>query len=218
MNQVTHTVLDEADTLIDDSFMERVGPIMSKVQQSQVIFVSATVPRIIPEQLQPITQSMVHVTSSLLHKPLHNITQRFLRLSRSAKPSYMLQIAKSAKQPLLIFSNRNKTSQWLKMFLHDNGVDCSNISGDMHVHTRMEQWDRFIRGKVNVLSCTDVGSRGLDTTLVNHVVNYDFPLYAVDYLHRIGRTGRLGSPQACKATNFITGPEEVRLVQEIEVS
>lgn len=215
---MAHTVLDEADTLIDDSFMDRIGPIMLKVPQSQVVFVSATVPRIIPQQLESITQTMVHVTSSLLHKPLHNITQRFLRLTRSTKPAYILQIAKFSTQPLLIFTNRNQTCKWLAMFLRENGIECSNMSGDMAYHLRQEQWGNFVRGKVNVLSATDVGSRGLDTTQVNHVVNYDFPLYAADYLHRIGRTGRFGSPEACRATNFITGPEEVQLVQEIEVN
>lgn len=49
------------------------------------------------------------------------------------------------------------------------------------------------------------------------MLNYDFPLYAADYLHRIGRVGRLGSPESCKVTNFISSPQEINLVQQIEV-
>ncbi|KAJ3631819.1 hypothetical protein MTP99_012925 [Tenebrio molitor] len=104
------------------------------------------------------------------------------------------------------------------MFLRENGVPCSNINGDMKYAIRVEQWNSFIKGETQILSATDVGSRGLDTTQVTHVLNYDFPLYAADYLHRIGRIGRLGSTRSCKATNFISGPEEVRLVQQIELA
>lgn len=117
---------------------------------------------------------------------------------------------------MLVFTNRNQTSNWLAMFLRENGVSCSNINGDMNYVIRTEQWNDFIRGHTKVLSATDVGSRGLDTTQVRHVLNYDFPLYAADYLHRIGRVGRLGSHQDCRVTNFVSGPEEVGLVQQIE--
>lgn len=217
-NNILYTVMDEADTLLDDSFVERISVIFKRVPQSKIILVSATMPKSIPDILKPIEPNLEHLLSPKLHKPLLNITQKFMRISRSEKPSNLLQITKKNKHPMLVFTNRNETCNWLAMFLRENGVPCSNINGDMNYAIRIEQWNNFIRGETKILSSTDVGSRGLDTTQVEHVLNYDFPLYAADYLHRIGRVGRLGSSKTCKATNFISGPEEVRLVQQIEVS
>lgn len=183
-----------------------------------MILVSATLPRQLPDILIPIEPTLKHVVSPRIHKPLLNITQKFLRLTRSTKPSHLLQIAKSNSSPMLIFTNKNETCNWLALFLRENGVTCANINGDMNYHIRVDQWNQFVRGDAQILSATDVGSRGLNTVQVKHVLNYDFPLYAADYIHRIGRVGRLGSPASCKATNFISGPEEIKLVQQIEVS
>ncbi|KAJ8942905.1 hypothetical protein NQ314_009880 [Rhamnusium bicolor] len=218
LNEVQYTVLDEADTLIDDSFIERMNGLIKRVSQSQIILVSATLPRQLPEILSFLEPTMKHVVSPKIHKPLLNITQKFLRLTKSAKPSNLLQIAKNNKDPMLIFANKNQTCNWIALFLRESGVPCSNINGDMNYAIRIEQWNQFIRGDVKILAATDVGSRGLNTVQVKHVLNYDFPLYEADYLHRIGRVGRLGSPLSCKATNFISGSEEVRLVQQIELA
>lgn len=217
LNEVEYTVLDEVDTLLDDSFVERMESLIKRVSHSQFILVSATYPKQLPSVLQPIEQILMPITSERLHKPLRTITQRFLRLTKSARPSQLLAIAKQNKDPLLIFTNRNETCKWLSMFLNENNVNCSNISGDMYYALRIEQWNQFKNGKTRVLSATDIGSRGLDTKDVKHVLNYDFPLYAADYIHRIGRTGRLSSPELCKVTNFVVCPEEIKLVQQIEV-
>lgn len=185
---------------------------------SQVIFVAATIPRSIPDKLKPMTDNLVQIVSPEIHKPLLNITQKFLRLTRSRKPSHLLQLAKSNKEPMIVFTNKNETCNWLAMFLRENGVACSNINGDMNYAIRIDQWNQFVRGDTRVLSATDIASRGLNTIQVRHLLNYDFPLYAADYLHRIGRIGRLGSPDLCKATNLITSEREIKLVQQIEVS
>ncbi|KAJ8950857.1 hypothetical protein NQ318_011153 [Aromia moschata] len=215
---VQFMVLDEADTLIDDSFIERMNGLIKRVPQSQIILVSATLPRQIPEVLGPVEPTLKHVISPKIHKPLLNITQKFMRLSKSNKPSHLLQIVKGNKEPMLIFTNKNGTCNWVALFLRENGIPCANINGDMNYAIRIDQWNQFVKGDVKILSATDVGSRGLNTVQVKHVLNYDFPWYAADYLHRIGRIGRLGSPVACRATNFISSPEEVRLVQQIEAS
>ncbi|KAJ3646333.1 hypothetical protein Zmor_023925 [Zophobas morio] len=218
LNQVLYTVLDEADTLVDDSFSERMFSVIKRLPQSKIVLVSATMPKTIPEYLKPIEPSLMQLVSPKIHRPLLTITQKFLRMTRSTKPSNLLQIAKTNKHPMLIFTSRNATCNWLAMFLRENGIPCSNINGDMNYAIRIDQWNSFIKGETKILSSTDVGSRGLDTTQVGHVLNYDFPVYAADYLHRIGRIGRLGSSLDCKATNFISGPEEVRLVQQIELA
>lgn len=218
LNEVQHTVLDEADTLTDDSFNERIEGLLKRVSQSQIILVSATLPKTTPDILKPIESNLYQVISPNLHKPLLHVRQKFLRLLRTEKPGHLLDIAKNNKAPLLIFTNRNETCNWLALFLRENGVPCSNINGDMNYSIRIQQWNDFIKGNTNILSATDVGSRGLDTTQVEHVLNYEFPIYAADYLHRVGRVGRLGSPDNCKITNFVSAGPEVNLVQQIELA
>lgn len=217
LDRVQYTVLDEADTLTDDSFIERLEGIIKRVPQSQMILVSATLPQRLPDCLKPIEETLKHVVSPKIHKPLMNITQKFIRLTKSARPGELLFIARNAKNPLLVFTNNSKTCDWLAMFLRENGISCSNINGEMNRSLRIEQWNNFISGKANILSATDIVSRGMDLKQISHVLNYDFPKYMADYLHRIGRTGRFGSPLSCKVTNFVAGFYEVKLVQQIEV-
>ncbi|XP_044747775.1 probable ATP-dependent RNA helicase DDX28 [Coccinella septempunctata] len=218
LQNVQHTVLDEADTLTDDSFDERVSGILRKVSQSRIILVSATLPKYLPDSLKPIEPNLVEVISPEIHRPLLHVSQKFLRIPRSGKVSHLLQIAKANKDPLLIFTNRNDTCNWVAMFLRENGEMCSNINGDMNYAIRIQQWSDFVEGRTRILSATDVGSRGLDTVQIRHVVNYEFPLYAADYLHRIGRVGRIGSPRNCKVTNLLCGGQEIELVQQIELA
>ncbi|KRT78758.1 helicase, partial [Oryctes borbonicus] len=216
LNKVLHVVFDEADTLLDDSFVDKVDTLTKRVSQSQIIFASATLPKKFPEAFEPIMQNITYVTSPRLHRPLLNVTQKFIRVTRSGRPTYLLEIAKSTKSPLLIFSNKNATCDWVSMFLREHDIKCANINGSMNYLIRIDQWQQFISGNVNVLSATDVGSRGLDTIQVKQVLNYDFPLYASDYIHRVGRVGRLGSMMDCKIANFITGTQDIKLVQQIE--
>lgn len=211
-------MLDEADTLMDDSFVEVVSKLVIRTSQAQVILVSATVPQSLPDSLKPLENNFEHIISPKIHKPLLNISQKFMRLTHTRKPSLLLQIAKNNKDPMLIFTNKNETSNWVALFLRENGIQCSNINGDMNYAIRIDQWNQFVRGDTKILSATDVASRGLNTIQVKHLLNYDFPLYASDYIHRIGRIGRLGSSPICKATNFIAGEQEIKLVQQIEVS
>ncbi|CAH2002369.1 unnamed protein product [Acanthoscelides obtectus] len=218
LGEVAHTILDEADTLMDDSFLEKLTTLINRVPQSQIILVTATLPRKLPDILKPFEPTLKYVISPKIHKPLLNIHQKFLRLTHSAKPGYLLQIAKANKSPMLIFSNKNETCNWVSLFLSENGVDCANINGDMNYALRIDQWNKFASGKANILSATDVGSRGLNTIQVRQVLNYDFPLFAADYIHRIGRVGRFGSPDACRVTNFLTRHTEIQLLQQIELA
>lgn len=218
LNDVKYAVLDEADTLIDDSFVDRMEGLIKRMSQSQLLLVSATIPRKLPPVLAPIETTLKHVVSPKIHKPLLNITQKFLRLTKSSKPGHLLKLAKENNQPMLIFTNKNETCNWVALFLRENGVNCANINGDMNYFIRIDQWNQFARGDVQILSATDIGSRGLNTVQVRHVLNYDFPLYAADYLHRIGRVGRLGSAESCKVTNFVAGFPEVKMVQQIELA
>ncbi|KOB70916.1 putative ATP-dependent RNA helicase DDX28, partial [Operophtera brumata] len=175
IHNVHHLVLDEADTLLDDSFSDK----------------------------------------------LSHLLKKFLRLGKAQKPVELLKLVQAdvnQKRPVMIFSNQTATCDFVSMFLNENNIECVNINGQMAVALKIGKFEMFRSGQVNVLSVTDIASRGLDTTRVGHIINYDFPLYTADYIHRCGRTGRIGSPANCSVTNFVAWPREVAIVQKMETS
>lgn len=88
----------------------------------------------------------------------------------------------------------------------------------MEQQERLEQYQKFRDGIVNVISCTDIASRGLDSTRVKHIINYEFPMFVSDYIHRCGRTGRIGHDENCLVTSFISQKKELPLLHSIEKS
>lgn len=103
------------------------------------------------------------------------------------------------------------------MFLNEQGVPCVNLNGTMSQHFRENRFAEYQSGQHLVLSCTDIASRGLDTTRTHHVINYDVPTNISDYIHRCGRVGRVGSQVASGlVTTLVCNPTEVELVQQIE--
>ncbi|XP_022123933.2 probable ATP-dependent RNA helicase DDX28 [Pieris rapae] len=233
IHNVHHVVLDEADTLLDDSFIEKLVALMKKFrihyksemkappEGCQITLVSATLPHELPESVSAFMdpQSLRTVATDNIHRILPHIPHKFVRLGKAQKPGELLKLVQAdinLKRQVMVFSNKTSTCDFVSMFLNENGIKCLNINGRMAVPLKAGNMDLFKSGKVQVISSTDVASRGLDTTGVSHIINYDFPLYTSDYIHRCGRTGRLGSPQDSFVTNFIAWPREVQLVQKIE--
>ncbi|XP_055839847.1 probable ATP-dependent RNA helicase DDX28 [Episyrphus balteatus] len=233
MDKVRHVVLDEADTLLDDTFSDKLCFFLKrfpfhknhlqddKVVGSQLILASATMPTNTDQILQNIidTSTLHQVVSPNLHRLMPHITHKFLRMNKSDRPANILTLVKSElakKRPVIVFGNKSSTSDYVSMFLNNNGVNCINLNGDMLMKIRIGRFEQFQQGHVDVLSTTDVGSRGLDTTRARQVVNFDFPLHVSDYIHRCGRIGRVGSQHKCLVTNFVSSQREISLVQKIE--
>ncbi|CAO1360912.1 unnamed protein product [Diamesa hyperborea] len=235
MDQVRHVVLDEADTLLDDSFTEKLSYFLQRfpfhknhhqnehIVGTQLFLASATMPTNTEEVFRSIIDpdTLKVIASDDLHKILPHVQQKFLRMNKADRPGNILKIVKSEvqrKRPVIIFSNKSTTSDYLSIFLNDNGVNCLNLNGDMLMQIRSGRFEQFQSGEVDVLSTTDIGSRGLNTTRARHIINFDFPLYVSDYIHRCGRTGRLGSSTNCYITNFVSSLRELDLVREIELT
>ncbi|KAM3963665.1 putative ATP-dependent RNA helicase Dbp21E2 [Aphomia sociella] len=235
IHNVHHVVLDEADTLLDDSFIGKLSNLLKKfsIQYKvdikvpptgcQLTLVSATMPSELPDSVSSFVdpESLKTVTTSNIHRLLPHVPQKFLRLGKAQKPGELLKLVQAdvnQQRPVMIFSNQTSTCDFVSMFLNENNIECININGRMAVALKLGKFDMFRNGNVNVISCTDVASRGLDTLRTRHVINYDFPLYTADYIHRCGRTGRIGSPENCNVTNFVAWPREIQMVQKIETS
>ncbi|KAK2524012.1 hypothetical protein Q9966_011831 [Columba livia] len=205
-------VLDEADALMDESFAEPLeeilahaplaagapGPAGPGEARTQVVVVGATFPTGLSEMLEKFTDvgRFVTLTTQHLHRLPPHVQQKFVRLKGQDKLPELLQLLKegpASGRTVLIFCNSASTVNWLGYILDDHKIKHLRLQGQMSAAARAGIFASFQKGDVSVLVCTDLASRGLDTSSVQLVVNYDFPETLQDYLHRVGRVGRVGS-------------------------
>ncbi|XP_065578982.1 probable ATP-dependent RNA helicase DDX28 [Artemia franciscana] len=235
-DMLAHVVIDEADTMLDDSFKDHTGRYLRRFSLqtenptdensvrtgAQVTLVGATVPKdlknILADKL-PI-DALEEIRSPYTHRIMPNVTQKFLRIAMIKKGDVLLDLARQDfKKNLrtLIFSNKSETCDWINFYLNENGIPTYSISGKTPRDVRADAYERYRQGEGNVISCTDIASRGLDTLDVHHVINFDFPLNMSDYIHRVGRVGRVGAKVTGHVTSLVTKHHlEVDLVQKIE--
>lgn len=225
MDHCRFVVLDESDTLLDESFHEKMSYYLRRFsfhRNTQLILASATMPTSVEEFHAVIDpESLRKVVSEDLHKILPYVTQKFIRMNKTGRPEHLLRLVKGElekRRPCIVFSNKTPTSDYISIFLNNNGVDCININGDMHNELRAGRFDQFRTGAVNVLSTTDCLGRGINTLRARHIINFDFPNFIADYIHRCGRVGRLSGVENCTVTNFISSEQELKLVRQIELS
>jgi len=133
--------------------------------------------------------------------------------ARSKREALRLLIKRENVKNALIFCNRKSDVDILNRSLQKYGLDAAALHGDMAQEVRTETLERFKRGEVRLLVCSDVAARGLDIQFMSHVFNFDVPHHAEAYVHRIGRTGRAG--RRGRAITLAT-PDESKAVAAIE--
>lgn len=109
------------------------------------------------------------VVSPFLHKVMPHITQKFIRVRKSQRPIELLSLVKKdidKKRPVIVFSNKKATSDYVSIFLNDQGIETVSMNNLAAERIRRQQFLKFQTGQVNVLSTTDLASRGLDTKRV----------------------------------------------------
>ncbi|XP_048887007.1 probable ATP-dependent RNA helicase DDX28 [Brienomyrus brachyistius] len=235
MTLLSFLVIDEADTMFDPSFSGLVESILTYVRvasspsetvgpghKAQLAVVGATFPGGVGEVLSQVTDlgSVLTVRSRMLHFLMPHVKQTFLKVRGADKLLELHQELKKTREGLgvLVFCNSSATVNWLGYTLEDLGVRHVRLQGEMPAPMRAGIFQSFQKGLVDVLVCTDIASRGLDTQRVGVVVNYDFPESHTDYIHRAGRVGRAGSGSDGAVLSFVTHPWDVELVQAIETA
>jgi len=222
-------VLDEVDTLVDDSFKAITSELLAKLRkklEQQLIFAGATFPSNLNTSLGHIidTEDLEIIQTRHLHRVLPNVYQKFIKSPKVGRLDYLLDVIEpdvDKKRKVLIFCNKASTAAYINHSLNEQGIPTLHFAGgNMNPSTRQHNLNMFMNeDDCNVLACTDLVSRGIDTQMIHHVVNYDFPISMVDYLHRVGRVGRVGQNlSGAKVTNLVCGKISVALVQEIEKS
>ncbi|TNE88115.1 MAG: DEAD/DEAH box helicase [Deltaproteobacteria bacterium] len=194
LDHVQWLVLDEADRMLDMGFIGDIRRVLRKVpRERQTLMFSATMAKEIEHLAKEILDDPALVEVAPPASTAEVVEQKVMFLRRLNKIHLLLQlIADPAMARGLVFTRTKRGADRLHTLLAREGVRAEVIHGDYSQAARNQALERFRDGESPLLIATDVASRGLDIDGVTHVFNFDLPLEAAAYVHRIGRTGRAG--------------------------
>jgi len=193
LNDISHLVLDEADTMLDMGFIEDIQFILDLTPEKKVMSLfSATMPPAILRLSEDYLRNPKQFLLSADDLSVEGIEQAFLIIRDREKMTFLVDFIKENKtgQTIVFCSTKHRTRDVARM-LHKK-FNVVAIEGDMSQHQREMSMSKFRTGKAEILVATDVASRGIDVPQVALVVNYDVPNQELLYFHRIGRTARAG--------------------------
>ncbi len=215
LDHVRYAVLDEADRMLDIGFRPDIEKILRRCpQQRQTLLLSATLP---PPVLRLAQRYMVEPTNINLSPEkitVENIRQTYFTVDEDRKFELLLKVfEREQPRQCIIFCERKRWVEDVYRMLRKHLPRVAAMHGDLPQSMRNRIMQGFRDGKIVYLVATDVVGRGIDVRNISHVVNYDIPLDPENYVHRIGRTGRIGADGVAIA--FVT-PEQGEQLTEIE--
>ncbi len=215
-SRVEMLILDEADRMLDMGFIDEVMRIAKQTPDTrQTLLFSAT----LEGQIEKVARELLNEPESIQIagvKIKHDaITQHMLQADDFRHKRKLLNhvLSDDELNQAIIFTSTKKGAESLAERLKDDGHACAALHGDMRQSMRRRVIEQMQRKRIKVLVATDVAARGIDIRTLSHVVNFDLPMQAEDYVHRIGRTGRGGSTGTAYS---LIGPQDWPLLHRIQ--
>ncbi len=215
ISNVEILVLDEADRRFDMGFIHEVRKIIARVPaKRQTMLFSATMSKEVKALTASIQKNPELIEVGEQRRPVETVAQTFYSVPQELKLELLNHLlASSSIESALVFSRTKHGADKITRRLERNGVASVAIHSNRSQPQRERALAGFKEGKYRVLVATDIAARGIDVEGISHVVNYDTPRFAEDYIHRIGRTGR--AEATGDAITFVS-PEEEKFVKSIE--
>lgn len=194
---VRHVAIDEADRMLDLGFLPQVSAILEGVSSKrQTLLFTATFPKEIAELAERFLKDPVRIEIGEHTTPAQHVKQHLLSVAEHDKVALLLHLIKTSPTPrdkgVLIFCRTKRRVGWVGSALQRHGISLGMIHGDRTQAQRQRALSRFAKGELAVVVATDVAARGLHIPAARTVINYDLPLAAEEFVHRIGRAGHGG--------------------------